>query len=99
LKCDADIFHGVVLVHVEIAVALELEIEGSVAREEFQHVIEEANPGRDLVLALAFDCELDRDAGLRRVALETRSARSDSRIPGLRIKTLRQAQGRLWGTH
>ena len=67
---DAHIFDGVVLVHVEIAVALEFEIECAVAREQLQHVIEEADAGGDLVLAAAFDRELDRDARLGGVALK-----------------------------
>ena len=48
---DADVFDGVVLIDVEIAVAFEFEIECAVAGEQLQHVIEEANAGGDLVLA------------------------------------------------
>ena len=58
-----------VLVHIEVTVALEFEIEGAVTREEFQHVIEEANAGGDFVLAAAFEGEVDGDAGLGGVAL------------------------------
>ena len=43
---DADVLDGVVLVDIEIAVALEFEIECAVAGEQLQHVIEEANAGR-----------------------------------------------------
>jgi len=40
---DADVFDGVVLVDVEVAFALEVEIEGAMAGEEFEHVIEKPN--------------------------------------------------------
>ena len=55
---NAHVFHRVVLIHIEIAVALQLQIEGAVPRKQLQHVIEEANAGRDLVPALAFDRQL-----------------------------------------
>src|ERR1039458_7536918 len=36
-------------------------------REQFQHVVEETNPGRDLVLAFALDGEFEIDARFGRV--------------------------------
>ena len=47
---------------------LELEIEAAVAREQLEHVIEEANARRDLVLARAVDGERQRDLRLGGVA-------------------------------
>jgi hypothetical protein len=70
----ADIFDGVVLIYVEVAVAFEFEIEGAMAREEFKHVIEEANAGGDFVLTGAFDRQLDGDVRLGSVAFKSRSA-------------------------
>ena len=67
---DADVFDGVMLIDIEIAVALEFEIECAVAREQLQHVIEEANAGGDFVLAAAFDGEPDGDARFCGVALD-----------------------------
>ena len=61
---DADVFDGVVLVDVEVAGAGEGEVEATVAGEEFQHVVEEADAGGDLVDALAVDSELQRDLRL-----------------------------------
>jgi hypothetical protein len=52
---DANVFDSVVLIDVEVTIALEFEIEGSVACKQFQHVIEKANAGRNFVLAFAFD--------------------------------------------
>jgi hypothetical protein len=52
---DADIFDGVVLVDIEVALGFELEIEATVMGEEFQHVIEETDPSRNLVSTAAFN--------------------------------------------
>jgi hypothetical protein len=41
-----------------------------VAREQLQHVIEEADAGEDCVAPLAFDRQLDGDARFRRVAFK-----------------------------
>ena len=57
-----------VLVDVEIALTRELEIEAAVAREQLEHVIEEANAGRDLVFAGALDGERQIDLRLGSVA-------------------------------
>ena len=45
---DADILDGVVLIHIQIAVGFQLQIEAAVLGEQLQHVIEEADAGRDL---------------------------------------------------
>jgi hypothetical protein len=71
---DADVFDGVVLIDVQIAVALEVEIEGAVAREELEHVIEEANAGGNFIAALALDGEFEIDACLRGVPRDDCSA-------------------------
>ena len=42
---NADIFDGVVLIDVEVALAQKIEIEGSVTGEELEHVVEEADAG------------------------------------------------------
>ena len=52
---DAGVFDGVVLVHVEVARGLERQVEAAVLGEQLQHVIEEADAGRDLVAAAALD--------------------------------------------
>ena len=66
---NAYILNRVMLVHIEIAGALQLQIESAVPREQLQHVIEEANAGGDLVLAFAFDRQPDGDARLGRYAV------------------------------
>ncbi len=57
-----------VLIDVQIALARELEIEATMAREELKHVIEEANARRDLVFAGALDGERQIDLRLGSVA-------------------------------
>jgi hypothetical protein len=73
-ECDANVFDGVMLIDIKITITIELEIKGAVAREEFQHVIEEANAGYDLVLAIAFNSQIDRNAGFGSVARKARNA-------------------------
>ena len=65
-----DVFHGVVLVHVQVAVGLQLQIEAAVLGEQLQHVVEKADAGRNLVAAAAFDLQCAGDPGLFGVALE-----------------------------
>ena len=76
---DAGVFDRVMLIHVEVAFGVELEIEPAVLREKLQHVIEEANAGRNLVAAAAFDLQTARDARLFRVSLD--------RCPSHSVKT------------
>ncbi len=54
---DADVLDGVVLINVEIAARGEFQIEAAVARNLFEHVIEETNAGRDLRLAAAVEIQ------------------------------------------
>jgi hypothetical protein len=65
---DADIFDGMVRVDVEIALRFNREIEHSMAGDLVEHVIEKANPRRQLRLASAIQIELDADFGFQRVA-------------------------------
>ncbi len=52
---DAGIFDRVVLIHIEIALRVQFEIESAVLAEKLEHVIQKANAGRDLICAGAFD--------------------------------------------
>src|SRR5205823_723258 len=60
---DPYIFHRVVLIHVEIAARLEFQIEAAMMREQFEHVVKEANTGGDPIASAPFDSE--RDLNLR----------------------------------
>ena len=52
----------VVLVDMQVARGLHGDVEQGVAREQFEHVVEKADAGRDLGLAGAVEGELDRDS-------------------------------------
>src|SRR5258708_19482840 len=41
-KSNPDVFNGVMLVHVEIAAGVQLQIDLTVSRNEFEHVVEES---------------------------------------------------------
>ena len=43
---DAEVLDGVVLIDVEVAAGVDLEVEGAVPREQLEHVIEKADAGR-----------------------------------------------------
>src|SRR6185295_2713420 len=77
---DAEVLDGVVLIDVEIAGRVDPQIEGAVARDELQHVIEEADAGAHAVLALALEAERQRDLRLGRPAIDYRAAHSTSSI-------------------
>src|SRR5579862_5060024 len=51
----ADVLHRVVLIDIQIAHRLQLEIKTSVLGKELEHMIEKANAGRDFVAAPALD--------------------------------------------
>ena len=50
---DANVFDGVVLIDVQVAIGAQGEVESAVPGEQLEHVIEEADAGGDLVLAAA----------------------------------------------
>ncbi len=54
---DADVFHGVMLVNVEIAARGELQVESAVTRDLFEHVIEETNAGGDFRFAAPIEIQ------------------------------------------
>ncbi len=71
---DADVLDGVVLIHIQIALAGEIQVERAVPCEQLQHVVEKPDARRDAVLALALDREPERDLGFGRIAVERGSA-------------------------
>src|SRR5882724_3826370 len=91
-KGDADIFDGVMLVHVEIAAGLHLQIECAVTRDEFEHVVEEANSRRDACFSTAIQIHLQMNVGLVRLAMDCGGAwhfdLSDARILAARFPLL-----------
>ena len=54
---------GVVLVDMQVAVDLHRHVDQRMARELFDHVIEKADPGRNVVGAGPVEIDLDEDPG------------------------------------
>jgi hypothetical protein len=65
---DGDVLDGVVVVDVEVAVAVDGEIEQAVFGERVEHVVEEADAGVDDALAVTVDVEREVDRRLCRLA-------------------------------
>jgi len=73
-KGDANIFDGVMLVHVEIAAGLHLQIECAMTRDEFEHVVEEVNACRDAGISTAIEIQLQMNVGFVRFAMDCGAA-------------------------
>ena len=66
---DADILGGVVVIDVQVALGLHGDVDARVPRQEVEHVIEEADPGRDRRRAGAVEIDGDLDVGFLGLAL------------------------------
>ena len=71
---DANVFNGVVLVDVEVASGGDGEIEGPVASDEIEHMIEEADAGGDFGFATTLEREAEADIGLGGFAMDRSGA-------------------------
>ena len=67
---DAAIFHRVVRVHLQVAVAAQFQIHRGVFGEQGEHVVEKRNAGLDLGLAFAVEIEPEGNPGFERVAFD-----------------------------
>src|SRR4030095_9691235 len=67
---NTDVFDGVVLVHIEIALGDDRQIECPVTRNEIKHVVEKPNAGGDLGLAAAIECKAKPDIGFSSSAMD-----------------------------
>src|SRR5690606_25916292 len=65
---DADVLDRVVLIHVEIARGLQLQVEAAMLGKQLEHVVEKPDAGADLVPSLALDPEGDPDLRLAGLA-------------------------------
>jgi hypothetical protein len=75
------IFDGVVLIDVQIAPRSQIQIEATVASEEFQHVIEKTNAGGDRVPASTVQTQAGTNIGFRRAAVNLGGAGSHAKHP------------------
>ena len=65
---EAEVFHGVVLVHVEVALRLHREVEETVHGDELEHVVEERQSRIDRGFSRAVEREAHLDVGLLRAS-------------------------------
>src|SRR6185436_995117 len=75
---DPQIFDRVMLIYVEIAGRLDLQIETAVPGEELEHVVEEPDSCRDLVAPSAFETDCQGDLRLGRLPIDYRAPHSTS---------------------
>ena len=71
---DPDILRGVVMVDMQIADRLDRHVDAGMAGEQVQHVVEEANAGRDRGRARAVEVDGHLDVGFLGLALDGRGA-------------------------
>ena len=67
---DAAIFHGVVRVHGQVAVAAQFQIHRRVFGKQREHVVEKRDAGFDFGFSPAVEIEADGNFGFQRVAFD-----------------------------
>ena len=72
---EAHVFHGVVLIDIQITTRLQIQVEAAVPGEKLQHMVEEANAGRDFVSAMAVQIQAPADIGLGGFSMQGCGAR------------------------
>jgi plasmid stabilization system protein ParE len=77
---DGDVLDRVVIVDVQVAATLHVEVEEAVAREQFEHVIEERHARADP--RVAAPVERERDAHVRLLRLPPHGGRARARRAG-----------------
>ena len=66
---DACVFRGVVKIDVGVALGAQLDVDQGMARQQFQHVVEKAHAGLDIIGAGAIQIDGNGDLGFRRFAV------------------------------
>ena len=72
-----------VLVDVQVAGRIDLGIEGAMAGQQLEHMVEKPYPRVDAVSALAFEAELDRNLRLFGSPIDQRAAHNTSSITAM----------------
>ena len=60
-QADADVFHGVVLIHLQVAFGLDGQVKIAVGREQVEHVVEKRDAGVDGGAAAAVQLQFQID--------------------------------------
>src|SRR5271165_4339509 len=81
---NADVLDGVVLVHVEIAVRLQLQVERAVARNQLQHMVEKTDSAADLGATVAFDGQRNANVGFIGLAMNAGAPHAATSAPSFR---------------
>ncbi len=77
---DADVLGGVVVVDMQVALGLDRDVDARVPRQQIEHVVEEADAGRNVAAAGAVEVDRDLDVGLLGLALHRGLAHGKSLI-------------------
>ena len=72
-----------VLVDVQVAGRIDLQIEGAMTRQQLEHMVEKPYPRVDAVSALTFEAELDRNLRLFRSPIDQRAAHNTSSMAAI----------------
>ncbi|MCY1282374.1 hypothetical protein D9M70_312100 [compost metagenome] len=65
---DADVLDGMVVVDMQVALALDVQVDQAVAGDLVHHVLEEGNPGIEAGLARSIQVDGNLDLGFQGVA-------------------------------
>ena len=76
---DANILHGVVVIDMQVAGSLDLEIEEAVTGEALEHMVKKRDAGADFTAARSVETKRDRDRGFAGLALDFGEAGGRSR--------------------
>ncbi len=76
---------GVVVVDVQVALGLDRDVDARVTAREIEHVVEEADAGRDVGDTLAVEIDRDLDVGLLGGALDRALAAAFADFAGGRV--------------
>ena len=75
---DADIFGGVVIIDMQVALRLHSDVHARMPRQEIEHVVEKADAGFDFGYAGAVEIDRDVDIGFLGGAFDRAFAHDDS---------------------
>ena len=71
---DADVLGGVVIVDMKIAIRLDRDVDPRMPGQQIEHMVEEADPGRNLRHTRTVEVHRHLDVGLLGLALDRRRA-------------------------